>query len=319
MGRILTFCFIILISSLAGCDTTDSDSGQPEEPEKIGEFVDDWTYQVYAKYPYSNFDVGEFRLWVPENTSDIRATLILVNFNNSDGLGLVNAPAWQTFAKKEKLGLIGVHLKSEGGGINHYSYASLGSGAALLKAFDKIAAKHNLQEITDLPFLIRGYSSGGIFSYNFTAYLSDRVIAFANIRGGVANFYNNEITHRNVPGIMLIGKDDSDVINSRIIATVDSSRKKGANWSYAIDPNVGHFGRLDEADELIRTFFSKALPKRLTDGSNNLATIPEQQGWLGNNETKETYSFESYPQAKDKASWLIDEEFGMEWKQYQKD
>jgi len=55
------------------------------------------------------------------------------------------------------------------------------------------------------------------------------------------------------------------------------------------------------------------------NGSTELIAISENTSWLGNNETKEIYSFDTYPDNKNEASWLIDAEFAILLKAYQAD
>jgi|GEM_PF-5228164 len=47
----------------------------------------------------------------------------------------------------------------------------------------KIAEKNNVPEIATLPFLLRGYSAGGVFAHNFSTYQPDRSVAFVDIMG----------------------------------------------------------------------------------------------------------------------------------------
>jgi alpha/beta superfamily hydrolase len=310
-----SFLLIIILVCSLGCNKSLTSNPENNEPTKVGEFIDEWTFRVY---PYQNFDTGEFRLWVPDNTSDLRAILILLNFDNSNGLGLANSDMWQKYAKKEHLGLLGVHFESLDNGGRHYSDASAGSGSALLKALDAIADKHELQNLKSLPFLVRGYSSGGVFAYSFSRYVPERIVAFANIRGPIVGIFNPS-DKESPPGLMLAAENDTPATIDSIIEAVHSERVNGNNWSYAIEPNSDHFGSLAASDKLIKVFFSKALSKRVIDSSDELQTIPEQSGWLGNNETQKVYPFNSYPGSKEEASWLIDEEFSNLWQNYQKE
>ena len=309
------FYLIVILTVISGCKKSPvQDEPDQPKPISIGEFIDDWTFRVN---PYGNFDIGEFRLWLPDSTDDLRAILVLSNYHNSYGLGLASNDEWQTYAKQEKLAILAVHLESFPNSQGYYSYASGGSGSALLKALDSLAQRHQIEKLLDLPFLLRGYSAGGVFSYHFSDYQPQRVIAFANIRGGSLNVTEPE--NKIIPGLMLGGENDAATRNERIAEIVLSKRNEGANWAYAIEPNEDHFGSVTNSDKLIRAFFSKALAKRKIEGSNQLIAISEDSGWLGNNETQEIFSFDSYPTAKSEASWLIDEDFALLWKDYQQE
>ena len=318
MTRITFFIYAILISWVFSCKKLlpEPEVPGPVLPQPKGEFIDDWTFKVYPNG--RNFDIAEFRLWVPENIDDLKAILILSNHHNSIGLGLASSEEWQNFARHEQSAILAVHLESfPGGNEGYYSYASEGSGAALLLALDSLAEKHQIEQLKVLPFLMRGYSAGGVFSHNFSEFKPEKVIAFANIRGGSLDL-TSEVNNP-IPGLMLAGENDAPARNERIAEIVLSKRSDGAIWAYAIEPVSDHFGSVTASDKLIRSLFSKALEKRKNPGSNQLKMIPEEFGWLGNNESKEIFPFNDYPYEKSAASWLIDEEFANLWQAYQLD
>ncbi len=270
--------------------------------------------QLFYPAKNDNFTVAEFRLWVPSNIDEINAILILASSYNSNGLGLAHLNDWQEYAEKENLSLLSVHLKSTPTG-NSYTDASGGSGAALIKAVEAITNKHNIKRINSLPFLSRGYSGGGSFSFSFSVFLEDRTIAFANIRGQMSIL---SITNTSTPGLVIMGENDLGQRNYNILNSVLSNRGDGALWCYAIEPVVDHFGELVESDILIKQFFSVALKRRLAeDGSKPLQYIMESSGWLGDIITKETFPYAEYPNSTKVASWLIDSEFAYSWRNFQ--
>jgi hypothetical protein len=305
---------LILFVFVVSCgDQNDPQDDPNNDIASQGEFIDDWTYKVFPA-KNDNFTVAEFRLWVPSNIDEINAILILASSYNSNGLGLAHLNDWQEYAEKENLSLLSVHLKSTPTG-NSYTDASGGSGAALLKAVEAITNKHNIKRINSLPFLSRGYSGGGSFSFSFSVFLEDRTIAFANIRGQMSIL---SITNTSTPGLVIMGENDLGQRNYNILNSVLSNRGDGALWCYAIEPVVDHFGELVESDILIKQFFSVALKRRLAeDGSKPLQYIMESSGWLGDNITKEAFPYAEYPNSTKVASWLIDSEFANSWRNFQ--
>lgn len=290
---------------IIGCkDNTVNES--PIQKPPIGEFLDDWSFKVNQ----TSGEVAEFRLWVPDSIDNINAVLILLDGANSNGLRLASSSYWQAYAKQEKLALVGVYLRNAS-----YILASEGSGDALLLALDTLTQVHDLTYINSLPFLLRGYSAGGVFSYYFSDFQPSRVLAYANLRGGGVR--SDAYSNYHVPGIMIIGDQDIQSRIDGIARTVGHNRKEGALQSYAIRPNDEHFSSLIDSDEVVKSFFSIALSKRLSSNSNELVTIPESNGWLGNNNTKEVFQFDSYPDSKEDASWLISEEFAKQWRGFQ--
>lgn len=308
---ILLFVFAVLIFS---CD---KDRIEPESEEEVllGEFIDESTYRVFPQ-PSQNFEVAEFRIWLPETEGRLKAIVVLLQGHNSNGMGLSKSPRWQDFASKENLALIGVHFKSGSYG-GYYAHSEEGSGLALLTALEKLSEKAGKEYLKDLPFLLRGFSAGGLFSHSFSAFRHERVLAFGNIRGGGLDLTPD--VNKGIPGIMFYGENDFQHRNDRIIEVVEMKRSIGGNWCLVKEPVVDHFGRLDRTDSLLQKLFSKVLAKRLVEGSKDLLPLEETEGWLGNHSTFEIDAYENYSGNPSKASWLIDEEFARSWQKFQLD
>ena len=296
---------------IVGCSSEDT---QPEPEKPIGEFIDDWTYSIFPEAPYSNFDIAEFRLWVPQENTDLKAVLVLLTSSNGSALGLANSKDWQAYAEKERLAVCSVNLKSlENGG--NYAQAGSGSGQALIDAIDQIATKHAISQISKLPYLMRGYSAGGNFSYSFSSFMPEKVVGLVSIRGGQLETTTKNVT---VPGLVLTGELEGDQRNEYLKGIALEKRNEGGLWSFAIEPNATHFNDLIASDELIKVFFSSILKKRISENPEELNSIPEDSGWLGNNTRTDIYAYSDYPGNKTSAFWLVDEEFAEAWLNYQK-
>ena len=147
----------------------------PTQPE--GVFIDDWTYE------FRNLEAGtnaKFKLWVPQSIKP-RATLVLSIGGGGNGTNLVDLEVWRRYAEKEKLALLGIHL----------TVSTINAPRTLLNGLDKITTARDLSYISGLPFLLRGHSSGGYFSYNFASQYPNRTIAYANIKGRMSDAVNN--------------------------------------------------------------------------------------------------------------------------------
>ena len=305
----ITLCLTLFWS----CGGGDSDPFVEAELS-YGEFLDENTYKVFAT-PEDNFDIAEFRLWVPETTAPIIAVAVLTHSYNSNGLGYANSAYWQAFARKENIAILAVHLKNLQGSDISYTEAHRGSGEALLNSLAILAKEGGYSYIKDLPFLMRGYSAGGVFSYSFSSFQPERMLAFANMRGGSLNFSSE--SNVRIPGLLFYGELDSPQRNSRIFEVIAEKRIAGANWALVMEPGVDHFGGLEKPENMIQMFFSEVLEKRLESGSNKMIEIPENEGWLGDNVRLEAYEFSEYPYDNTKASWLISGEFATAWLVFQ--
>jgi hypothetical protein len=295
---------------LVSCADDSSVDREPED-QATGEFIDDSTYRVFPANA-DNFDIAEFRLWVPETENRVKAVLVLLGSHNFNGLGLGSTEEWRSFALREEVAILSVHFKVLDSWTGYYPDAHLGTGQALLTALQKLSEASGNNYINDLPFLLRGYSAGGVFSYSFSAFQPDRVVAFANIRGGGLNVTPDN--NLKVPGLMFYGDEDLPERNERIKGIVASRRSVGGLWCLVREPHTGHYGELKEPDNLIRMLFSKALNKRLQGNHQNLTEIKEAEGWLGDQVSYETAPYNEFPGDKTMASWLLDEEFASNWK-----
>jgi len=307
----LLLCLALVLVWSCGGDSEEIIS-QPET--KIGEFIDENTYRVFPKQD-DNFGVAEFRLWVPETSQALKAVAVLVHSYNSNGLGYANSSYWQEFAKKENVALLAVHLKEGSTSSVSYTDARRGTGKALLFSLEQLAEKIGQPYLKDLPFLMRGYSAGGVFSNSFSDFEPERLLGFANIRGG--SLLSTSEKNIRIPAMMFFGEFDSAERNNRIVETIAIKRKIGANWSLILEPGLDHFGSLDKAEDMIQFFFTKVLEYRLGDSDGQLKEIKEADGWLGDNVRLEAYRFNDYPYDITKASWLMDEEFSLKWLEFQ--
>lgn len=332
MKTILSYSKISLLVVLLFCvfschkkkGDPEPETVQPDTAMTIGTFSGNWTCSVNPG-KQGNFDIAAFSLWLPNyaDVSKIKAILVLAHHYNGSGLGLIYGKEWQDYAKANNVALLGVHLENTNSSNTDHIYyeAEKGSGQALLMALDAIAKKNNIPAISNLPLLFRGYSAGGMFAYHFSVFQPQRVVAFANIRGWAMDETSD--VNKEIPALFLIAELDTaevDGVNplEQMKTIVKKKRKQHGRWGYAIEPGEDHGGDLKKSDEFARLFFTSALNYRLANGSNTLLSIPENSGWLGNNDSLTSSSFNTYPSVKENASWLLDETVSDAWKVYQK-
>lgn len=130
--------------------------GEDDVPDQLelpgGEFIDEFSYRVFPR-PRDNFNIAEFRLWVPEK-KDLKAIMVLLHSYNSNGLVMANSTFWQKFATDENLAILSVHFKESNTTNSYYAFASHGSGSALLEGLKVLSAKYADVGLDELPFKI---------------------------------------------------------------------------------------------------------------------------------------------------------------------
>ena len=284
--RYLLLVFLIGIS----CDS--KDSGSIIDQKEVGEFIDDWTFEVFMD-PESSSSKAVFRLWIPEGITP-KNILVLAPGGFGNGIGLVNHKEWQDYAKKEGLALLGVYVTS----------TSSASVNALFTGLKNISIKREVGYVNDLPFLLRGFSSGGRFAYTFSSKYPHKTVAFANIKGLIPN--SDQIS-KSISELIIVGEMESIERIEHLKSVFSSSRRDNKICCFAIEPNEGH--SLGDSDQLVRDFFSSVLKERLILGGS----YSEENLFLGNIETFEYSVFSDYQNDKEKASCLIDKNFAVKW------
>src|SRR6266850_4140661 len=107
--------------------------------------------------PGENYDKAEFRLWIPEGSGALRATVVLVPGSNGDGRPMVADTVWQSFANRNHVALFGIRFTDkphDQSFIEDYVNVSRGSGQTTLDALTSLATKANHAELGSAPLFL---------------------------------------------------------------------------------------------------------------------------------------------------------------------
>ena len=236
--------------------------------------------------PGRNYDKAEFKIWLPDGVSSVRAIALLVPGSNGDGRGQVDDPVWQAFAIKYQLALVGVRLTDkphDQGFIEDYVNVSQGSGQAMLDAMSAFASRAKHPELATAPFLLWGMSAGGEFNYEFVCWKPERVVAFVVNKGNIYYTALAPQAARMVPGILFTGGKDLEFRTSAITGLFAMNRRGGALWALAEEPNAGHI--VGRSRDVATVLFEDALALRLGGGSS-LRPLAEKAGFIGDLKAK---------------------------------
>jgi poly(3-hydroxybutyrate) depolymerase len=238
--------------------------------------------------PGENYEVAEFRLWLPQNLRTARAILVLTPGSNGDGRNQVMDSTWEAFAIEHDLALVGVRLqdKAPRGIFENYVDVARGSGDAFLTALRNFATQSNHPELATAPFLLWGMSAGGEFNYEMTLWKPERVVAFVVNKGGIYWHALGSPAARAVPGILFVGGQDLDSRIGTIFGLFALNRRGGALWAFSSEPCAGHV--VGKSQQLAMMFYVDMLRARLDgaptnpDGTPGLKTLTESSGLTGN-------------------------------------
>jgi hypothetical protein len=262
-------------------------------------------YEVPAR---AGFTKAAFRFWSPAPDQPIRAILVLVPGSNDDGRRNAKDPLWQDFARTNHLALVACFM--QGG----YAEASSGSGDALDEALANFAGQSSHPEVAHIPLLLYGASAGGQFNYNFVIWNPRRVMAFIVNKGGIYSQQQPDPQSYFVPGLFILGMNDEQYRIDAITHIFTEGRQKGALWALTPQPDSGH--EFSKTPDLARAFFQSVLQLCLPDNSNQMGTLHESQGWLGNLTTHEIEPASGSTQPNRQSAWLPDKVSAEAWQTF---
>jgi poly(3-hydroxybutyrate) depolymerase len=253
--------------------------------------------------PGKNYDKAQFRLWRPENAGPLRAVVVLVTGSNGDGRPMVEDDAWQSFATRHGLALVGCYFTDkphEQNFIEQYADASGGSGQALLEALSAFAVKSGHAELASAPLLLWGMSAGGEFNYEFVAWKPERVAAFVVNKGGIYYTALTSQAARSVPGMLFTGGKDLEFRTNTIVGLFAVNRRAGALWALAEEPGAAHV--VGRSRDMSLIFFEDILQLRL--GESTLKPLSEKTGFLGDLKAKSFQPMQGRTAPNNPTSWL---------------
>lgn len=245
-----------------------------------------------------NFDLAQFRIWLPEPPDPVRGVLAVVPGSDTDGAAVAEDAAWQAIAARWHYALLGVTLTTRSEEAPYYR-AELGSGEALLDALDEFSRRLGRPELARAPIAILGHSQGGQYAYHLACWRPDRVGAFATIKGGYYEARPNEAA-RAVPGLLIAGQWDLPFRRERIRRLFAQNETDPGKWCYALEPGVAH--ALGRSLDLVLPFFEAAASRPLHPVRGDPGTL----AWHP--------VAEAAPPAR--GSWLPDAGTAVRWAQF---
>jgi poly(3-hydroxybutyrate) depolymerase len=262
--------------------------------------------------PGVNYDKADFRLWYPADAASLRAVVVLIPGSNGDGRPMAEELAWQAFATKNKLALVGGRLTDkphDQSFIEEYADVSRGSGQALLTALSRFAERTKHPELATAPLFLWGMSAGGEFNYEFVAWKPERVAAFVVNKGGIYYTALTSRAARNVPGILFIGGKDLPSRINTITGLFEVNRRGGALWALAEEPGAAHV--VGRSIDVARFFFEDVLKVRF-DG-DTMKTLNERDGFIGDIQARTFRPMGSSPAPATATAWLPTERVARAW------
>lgn len=260
----------------------------------------------------NNFEKAAFRLWIGEQTEQVKGIIVLVPGSNGDGRNMVESQSWQALANKSGMALLGCNFRdkrSPNMAIEQYADVKNGSGQAMIDVINRMASASGHPELGNAPMAFWGMSAGGEFNYEFAAWKPERVITFVVNKGGVYYTALAPEATRAIPAIFLTGEIDNPYRNNIVKGIFSINRRFGAKWMFAEELGIGH--QFTDSEDFVQKLFAQIIPLRL--GDNGKLNQMNQLGYIGENETKEIHKVVKGQRFKGITSWFANKEMATNW------
>jgi hypothetical protein len=230
-------------------------------------------------------------IYVEPCATQARATLVLCPGHNGNGQEFVADPRWLLYAREEKLNLVGLSFASDDNKPGYFQVAS-GSGKLLLDGLKQVFGTNQP------PLLIYGFSRGAQFTYSFSSWQSDRVLAWCAYS---ATDWEVPTASVNEPkGIIACGDEDESNYSFSVLQFL-KGRALGKPWTWISLAHTGHVAS-PQLDELVRTYFKSVLDH------------PQEKGLWLDVDTKTEVSTGEIQEEPTLSCWLPDADTARAWK-----
>ncbi len=257
-----------------------------------------------------SFTTADFSIYIDDDIDTIKGIYAYMHGFGGDSRSIIQDSIMIDLAKSIDFALMGVRLDN--------MHMDSGIGNSLIEAKSYFSDESNHIELQYSPIFFDGYSWGGQWSYHYTEWNPDDVIAFITMKGGYHDT-TYSANAMNVPGYMFVGEYDSDYRIDNLTNIFLKHRSDGALWTLAMEPNAGHSRVNDRA--LINSFLFDIIEKRLPNSFNInepivLSELIEYNGFLGNRANYEIFNHNCYEFNLDTLSWMVNMSNAQYWQSF---
>jgi len=270
------------------------------------------------------FELDDFALYVPAEVATARGLILALGGPDTRAFvtGVpTGAPSPELEASLQTLGqelrrLAASHGLAVLGTSQRALPDSSDSDRLLLEAVQTAAAESGRPELAGASVLLYGISGGGPQASSFAARNPERTAglllngpaAVTSVTGGSALL---------VPTYMLLAELDTIVDNAELTKAFDSSRRAGALWGLAVEPQLPHHSLSPAERRVTVNWIRTILELRLPAGSSEpLREIDAASGWLGDRSTGKATPWATYRGDRESASWLPSQATAEDWESF---
>jgi pimeloyl-ACP methyl ester carboxylesterase len=269
------------------------------------------------------FDRAEYAVFIPEGIHTLRGVFIHQHGCTMEGIGASTAYdlQYQALAKKWSLAIISPDIfPKEGRSCRDWIDTETGSGSALIRALEDVAAASGHGELQTAPWLLWGHSGGGYWTLSMMKNYPERIIAvFAYSPAFDPQWEYPEPAFR-IP--LLIRHAGAADLNGRNVAcwqtalnTFSHFRKRNGYVSLAYTPGQTH--NVSYVRYMAIPFYESVMSQRLPAAhSTKLGEMNPGKAWLGDTLTYAICKSESFIGDKSAMNWFPDSSTAVIWREY---
>jgi pimeloyl-ACP methyl ester carboxylesterase len=264
---------------------------------------------------------ADYRIWIPDGVEKIRGLIVKQHgcgdSASATGLNHANDIQWQALALKHQFALIGSKLPTGDRTCETWAQINNGSGKAFFKALASFAHKSNHPELERLPWMLWGHSGGADWSAQMMQQYPDRTIAVVAARAGGFTFLGTNPNLKNIPVLFALGEKDREFFNETQTLPTEvflRYRQINALWAFGKEVNAAH--ETDDTRLLAIPYLDAIATARIPQEGNRPLELNPDRGWLGNIDTKEIASVDSYQGNPTETAWFPDQKTARKWQQY---
>jgi hypothetical protein len=169
-------------------------------------------------------------------------------------------------------------------------------------------------ELATAPFLAHGMSGGAPPAYRLVMANPGRAIGLI-LKGAPPFELADPATARSIPALLIIAGGDDPLWNNFNRGMYSAHRDAGGPWAIAEEPGQPHLSLTVNVQELYLPWIASILEQRLpTTPGEQLRTIDEESGWLGNLVTFDIASWADYVGDRSMAAWLPSQDAATLWR-----
>lgn len=268
-----------------------------------------------------NLKIAQFRIWLPDTVKEVRGMIILTPGKNLDGRSAANEPAWQTLATRQQFGIMASYFQDTD---KKATYEFQQEVADLIeKALKQGATDSKHKELTEVPVVLWGHSTGANVSRTYAQNYASRTVAIG-LTKPTAGGPDSTGGGAEIPVLLATGMKEKTEYRSSSEKNWEQQRKYNAPWALTVHPTEGP--ELGGSMSVVLPFLSECITTRLgpvkltpTPGVIKMTELPKiklEDGWLGNPRTLDIAPYKTYIGNKRDACWFPGEKSAQAWKAY---